>query len=217
MVQFRLFGIPVGIHWMFPLLMAFLGGATRATTPEDWRYVLLFMLAGLISILVHELGHALTGLKLGAPGVVISLHGFGGAAHFPGGRFSRRDSIIVTAAGPAASIALALVFLLLGRSTTHVAVSSPVLLDFVSTMVFINLFWSVINLCPVLPLDGGQIVRDLLGPARIKLTCVISFTALAVLAVLLWLGTQSIYNLIIMALLGTYTWRVWKGEATQPL
>ena len=123
----------------------------------------------------------------------------------------------MTAAGPAASIALALIFLVLGRLGSTAGLESFVLLNFVSTMIVINFFWSFINLCPVLPLDGGQILRDILGPSRIKLTCVVSFITLGLLALLLWLGTHSIYNLVIMVLLGSYTWRIWKGEPGQAL
>ena len=71
---------------------------------------LIFMLAAFHSILIHELGHALTGLRAGAKQAVIQLHGMGGVAVFPDSRFTRGKSILVTAAGPAASILLAFAF-----------------------------------------------------------------------------------------------------------
>ena len=53
---------------------------------------------------------------------------------------------------------------------------------FVDVMVTINVFWTIINLFPVLPLDGGQVLRETLGAKRIRLTCIISLMTLVVLA-----------------------------------
>ncbi len=214
MFQFSIFKIPVTVQGWFFLLAAFLGGGLRASTPQEWQGVLLFIAAAFVSILIHELGHALAGLKFGAPSVQVSLNGMGGLSSFPGASFSRKHRILMTAAGPASSIALAVVFfaiaifLLPAGSSPY---ASPSLIDqFVGTMVGINVFWTFINICPVLPLDGGQMLRDLLGPSRIKLTCIISFITLGILAFFLWNYTRSIYNLVIMAFLGSYTWRVFQ-------
>lgn len=214
MLEFRLFRVPISIHWTFFLLTAFLGGALRAQAPDDWFRVLVFMLAAFHSVLIHELGHALTGLKSGASQSTIQLHGMGGTASFPNARFSRGQSIRVTAAGPAASILLALLFLGISQSSSGwldlQSRTGYFIGYFISVMVFINFFWSIVNLMPVLPLDGGQILRDVLGPRHLKLTCIIGFVTLAVLAVLLWIFTQSLFNMVLMLILGSYTWRVWQ-------
>ena len=77
-------------------------------------------------------------------------------------------------------------------------------------MADINLIWALFNLCPILPLDGGQILRDILGPKRIKLTCIIGFITLAIIGYLLWYLTGSPYNLLLIVLLGSYTWKVYR-------
>ncbi|MCH2615705.1 MAG: hypothetical protein MKZ70_13640 [Opitutales bacterium] len=59
MLTFNLFRIPVSIHWMFWALAAFLGGALRAQSAQDWHRVILFMLSVFLSILFNELGHTL--------------------------------------------------------------------------------------------------------------------------------------------------------------
>ncbi len=217
MFRFTLFKIPVTAHGFFFLLTAFLGGGLHANSPSEWHHVLIFMAAAFVSIIAHELGHALTGLHFGAPSVQISLHGMGGAASFPGAHFSRKSRILMTAAGPGASIVLAGVFIVLSlfvididRATTSLP---PLLAAFIRTLIRINLFWSFINLCPVLPMDGGQILRDLLGPNRIKTTCIISFITLAMLAFLLWNLTGSIYNMVVMIFLGSYTWRLYQQSS----
>jgi len=214
MIEFRLFRIPVSIHWTFFLLTAFLGGAIRAQQPDDWFRVLIFMLAAFHSILIHELGHALTGLRSGAKQAMIQLHGMGGVAVFPDSRFTRGKSILVTAAGPAASILLAFSFAIISYlAAPHIdpySRSGFFLGYFISIMVFINVFWSIFNLFPVIPLDGGQILRDILGPKHIKATCIIGFIFLALMAVILWVFTQSFFNMIIVLILGSYTWRIWQ-------
>ena len=60
MIQFSLFNIPIRVLPWFWVTMAFIGGVLYADTKEALFELLLFMLAGFISILVHELGHALS-------------------------------------------------------------------------------------------------------------------------------------------------------------
>lgn len=218
MIQFRLFGIPVGIHWMFLLLTAFIGGGLSAHGTTEWHRVIVFMLAAFVSILVHELGHALTGLAMGARSTRIQLHGMGGVAIFPDSHFNRKQNILVTAAGPGSSILLAILFFVIAMYVNprldpqHYP--SFLLSHFLFTMVTINVFWTVFNLCPVLPLDGGQILRDLLGPKHLKLTCIIGFATLIIVAVILWSLTHSFYNLLLIGLLGSYTWKVYQQASS---
>jgi stage IV sporulation protein FB len=204
---------------MFFLLTAFLGGALSASTPEQWHRVAIFMVAAFLSILIHELGHAIAGLKRGAPQVGIQLHGMGGTAIFPYARFDRTSNLIVTASGPLASLALAgaafgVLTLAANRWDTQ---QYPLFLlyYFFATLFAVNLFWTVFNLFPVLPLDGGQLVRAFLGEQRLKTTCIISFTALAFMAVILWLLTASLFNLILILLFASYTWKVWQSTKNQ--
>ncbi|MCH6255350.1 M50 family metallopeptidase [Puniceicoccaceae bacterium K14] len=216
MLTFNLFRIPVSVHWMFFLLTAFLGGlfgALEVGTPEAFKGVLVFMIAAFISIMVHELGHALTGLAMGAKFTQIHLGGMGGVAIFPGASFTRPKSILVTAAGPAASIILALIFSAVAANTENQTLSNyPLRAQFIGTMVFINIFWSAFNLCPIMPLDGGQILRDTLGPKRIKVSSIISLVFVAILSVVIWNWTHSIYNIFIMFLLGMHNWQLLKEQ-----
>lgn len=202
---------------MFWLLAALLGGGISALeNPSTDRFIAvgLFMLAALISIVAHELGHALAGLKCGAPSVQVFLHGLGGLASFPGARFTKKQSILTTAAGPGASLALGFIFTVIASfyiKDELPATMGPIYVSyFVSTMATINIFWTIINVMPILPLDGGQILFSLLGPQRAKLSCIISFVTIALLAFLLWLGTHSIFNMLVMAFLASHTMQVWK-------
>jgi len=106
MIQFSLFNIPVRVQPWFWLTMAFLGGVIDTNTKAELIALLLFMLAGFVSILVHELGHALTAKHYGKY-VEIVLHAFGGYAAYSGGRrLTRTEEFMITAAGPAIQILL---------------------------------------------------------------------------------------------------------------
>lgn len=85
-------------------------------------------------------------------------------------RQPRRDNALVTAAGPASNLMIALVaavgFHLIpagGDPSADVDVARPLLM-IVGTLVDINLLLAMFNLIPVLPLDGGNIVLTLLPP-----------------------------------------------------
>ena len=197
---------------MFWALAAFLGGGLRAQSAQDWHRVILFMVAVFISIIIHELGHALAGIRFGASTPSIQLHGLGGIARFRQDQLNRRQRILLTLAGPGASILLAIAFfgiaIVLYQAGQPSSYPQILINYFVDVMVTINVFWTIINLFPVLPLDGGQILRESLGPDRLRLTCIISLMTLVILAGLLWIETRSIYNMIVMAFLGSYTWNM---------
>ena len=167
MLRFKIFGFPVGVHWPFWLVCFFLGNGFLMQSAADFYRVLLWTISLFLSILVHELGHAFVGRKYGAV-PVIHLHGLGGLTAFPGAWFSRRQHIAVTAAGPAASFALAMAALLFVFIIPPTSQQS--LRPFALLLSVINFFLTILNLLPILPLDGGQILRDFLGPKRREVT-----------------------------------------------
>ncbi len=97
----------------------------------------------------------------------IRLHGLGGLTIMPGGYFNRAQNIFVSAAGPMAGFALCGLAWLIDRAYPPRPYSIPDVL--LGTFIYINLIWTLLNLLPILPLDGGQILRDLLGPQNIKI------------------------------------------------
>jgi stage IV sporulation protein FB len=128
---------------------------------------ILLMAVLLISVLVHELGHAAAYLAFGKH-VVIELNGFGGATTgYSDGPHNAPlptwQQLLVEFAGPAAGVALAGVSLVLGKAI-EAPEGSALALVF-TAMWTINLLLSFLNLLPVLPLDGGQVVRTLMQAA----------------------------------------------------
>ena len=179
MIRFRLFGFPVTVepwHWA---ILAFCGGALGIKESEDLLPVLLFMAAGVVSILIHELGHALTMRVFGGRHISIVLHGMGGHAICQGAPFSRGQHILISLAGPLLQVACGLlvdIALKMSADTSGGATvleASPVY-ELLSSFIEVSLFWAVLNLIPVYPMDGGQILRGILGPRHIQLTLQIS-------------------------------------------
>jgi stage IV sporulation protein FB len=157
-LQFRLFGIPVRVLPWFWLLAALLGGNLLR---DGWQYLVVWMVVVFFSILVHEMGHALTARLFGYYPRVFLYH-FGGVAMYtPDGQYTAGRSILITFAGPAAGLALGLGAvvgsIVLAASQVQV---QPLVDATLWYLMYVNIAWSVLNLLPVYPLDGGQITRD---------------------------------------------------------
>jgi len=212
---FDIFGFPVRIHpffWVIGLLLGGNGGLDSA---------LVWIAALFISILVHELGHAFMIRRFGSS-CRISLYGMGGLAMPGRGRpCTDREQIIISLAGPFAGFALAAAIVLLCTlmgmevdSTKLFKVipfweiipnnDSVVLTNFIKGMLRINIFWGLVNLLPVLPLDGGRVSyvlfrqRDrLYGEKKaLKLSMVV-----AIGVVLLGISKQEIFIAILFGYL----------------
>ncbi len=178
MLQFTVMGFQVVVQPFFWLIMALLAtGLNPPDTREGWINLALWIIVVFVSILIHELGHALALRKLGHHSE-IELHGCGGSTYYQAS-LSRGQNIFVSAAGPFAGFLLAGTALLLRvfvQTEDYVAVET--LIDYA---LFINIFWTLVNLLPVQPLDGGHIFRDLLGPKYLQVACIVGgLVALAV-------------------------------------
>jgi stage IV sporulation protein FB len=229
MIRFSLFGIPVHVQPFFWITLALIGGALRADSSEAILQLGLFILAGFISILVHELGHALTARRFGAYSEII-LQAFGGLASYTGVHMTRTQSFLITAAGPAIQIALGLIVFLMLLTHGYIDPNkspslswarelvmfregmlsnlNPNMLYFLFTLMGISIFWAVINLLPVIPLDGGQMLNAILGPQRIRITLWVTIIA-AMLAALLFYQFFGSYLFAIF--LCFFAWQAWKG------
>lgn len=180
MISFSVLNIPVRVQPWFWITLAIVGGALRTDTREEILFLLLFMIAGFLSILIHELGHALTARHFGNH-VQIVLQAFGGYAAYSGAPMNRNRTLLVTAAGPAIQI-------LLGLAAYAAFVALPDANQnarhFLFVLALISLVWAVLNLFPVLPLDGGRLVESALGPERIRVTLWISAITATLMALL---------------------------------
>jgi len=122
---------------------------------ENWTLGLLTSALFFVSIILHELGHSLTAIRLGVPVRSITLFIFGGLARIEKEPERPRDEFLIALAGPAVSLALAVAFsgvaFLLGPDT--VLGSSAKWLGRINGTLFL------FNMIPGFPLDGGRVLR----------------------------------------------------------
>ena len=209
MVRFSIFGIPVRVHPFFWVTLAIIGGALGANSPQDILRIAFFLLAGFVSIMVHELGHALTARKFGAHSEIV-LEAFGGYAAYSGVRMTRPQSFLITAAGPAVQILLGVTVLMVLKQAPEISQNAGY---FLRMLVWISLVWAVLNLLPVLPLAGGQLMNVVLGPRRMRTTLWISLIVAASVGLLLFRFTGSILFPIFM---GMFAWQAWQALRQEP-
>ncbi len=161
-----LFGIPL---FLDPLWFIILGLATLnfGVAYQAWGIVLAWS-AGIVmalllfgSVLLHELGHSLVARKQGIKVNSITLFLFGGIAAIEEESKTPGEAFQVAIAGPAVSIALFLVLLLLASILPDASPANMM----VSDLARINAVLALFNLIPGLPLDGGQVLKAALWKA----------------------------------------------------
>ncbi|MBK6516496.1 MAG: site-2 protease family protein [Polyangiaceae bacterium] len=174
----RLLGFDIEITMGF-WLTAVLIGFTQAM--QNPMYIVMWGLILLVSVLVHELGHAIAFRTFGVSSS-IRLHFLGGAT-FPNVvlPLTRPKNVIVSLAGPFAGFLLAGV---VWGVRELVPIQHPGLAQTLRIMLWANIGWSIINLMPVLPLDGGHVVEHALGPRRYRITLGVSAVVGTVIAIL---------------------------------
>jgi Zn-dependent protease len=184
-LSFNLFGFPVRVHPGFFVLPVVFGGSAAGAAENPGVLILIFMMVFFVSILVHELGHSLALRYFGVPSRIV-LYWMGGLAihensAWGGRQLTPNQQIVVSLAGPLAGFSLAavvvgvvlalggtLVFQVLGMfpmltgNWTGTAIESNSSLQILfGVALFCNIVWNLLNLAPVLPLDGGRVCQEL--------------------------------------------------------
>jgi Zn-dependent protease len=228
-MAFRLFGIPVVIAPSFLIIAAILGAGGNAGVAD----IAIWVAVVTCSILVHELGHAMTAKMFGAA-PHISLMSTGGLTrHAPLG--SRGKDIMVILAGPAAGflfIALLALGLAANGSPFEVSTSlpwitwpgfeDPVTRKILFYLAYINIGWGIVNLFPVLPLDGGQFMQHVLeiiaGERAVVLSLAVSTLTGAAVAGYFYYAFKSVFMLLVFGYLavtsGTALFQILKKDGT---
>jgi Zn-dependent protease len=159
-------GVPVRIDWSFWLLAVLLGVGART----GWLLVAWVAIV-LVSILVHELGHAFT-MRAFQQQPHVMLYAFGGVTVGNAPVRSRSESIIISLAGPLSALVLLGIpaYVLYGGAWAAETYNRYVI---VHDIAWVNILWSILNLVPVLPLDGGNIAAALIGQHRARIVSVV--------------------------------------------
>ncbi len=189
-LAFSLLGFPVRIRPEF-LIISVLFGSSGGGAEQLVGWVAVVF----VSVLFHELGHALVGRAFGC-NAAIELHGMGGVTYFV-----RRDAdappvswfgdLLISLAGPFFGLSLGGAVWLLAARAPGFAIRAPWLVE---QLLWVNIGWSFVNLVPVLPFDGGLALAAVLrriSPTRGPLVShwlTISIAAVAVVAAIVFRG-----------------------------
>ena len=236
-LRFNLAGFPVRVHPLFWLIAVLLGYSSG-----DLLQILIWVLVVFISILVHELGHALAFRRYGMSSQIV-LHFAGGLTIPESTRWGSQwanvalgpnQNIFISLAGPGAGFLVAALViagvLLTGGSiiTTRLLgfIPLPALAVlpfggalvslFVTALLWVNIFWGFINLMPVFPLDGGSVTRNVLLQADpidgIRKSLWVSVIAGALIALVAFFSLNSLYMAILFGFLAFQSYQSLQGR-----
>jgi Zn-dependent protease len=174
----RVFGIRVGaspswfliLFLLIYLLSGYFADVLGGTEAQGFAYAVAAALAFFLSIVLHELGHAVAARRQGIETSGIDLWFFGGVARLSRDTRSPGEEFKVAAAGPAVTAVVVLLCLgaalALSRSgefyeTAQLerGVSTSAGVALLGWLATVNVFLLVFNLVPAFPLDGGRIAR----------------------------------------------------------
>ncbi|MET0390906.1 MAG: hypothetical protein ABW321_33340, partial [Polyangiales bacterium] len=208
MFTFR--GIPVFVSPMYFLLLLMFGYR------QPLQGVILAVCITL-SLLVHEFGHALVARRL-RHDPSIMLHGFGGlTSRSRTGRDVEEAAIV--AMGPAAGLALGLVVYGVFQVLMQMGWLTQLAASVVHTLLWTCFVWNFLNLLPLWPLDGGQLLklgmgRFLTASTAARVTHGISLVVIIPLGIYC-LQTSAIFSLVILVMLGFQNVQAMQGRSAE--
>jgi Zn-dependent protease len=234
-LNFSLAGIPIRVHpffWVMTLLFGLSAG--------DPLQLLVWVIAVFVSILIHELGHAIAMRIYGQPSQIV-LHSMGGltiptqvrwGGEWASVSLSSNQEIFISLAGPLAGFLFAaliiVVSLVAGGSFALtrlfgflpfplVLFNNQVVSSIVLTFLWVNVFWGLINLLPVFPLDGGNVSRQLFVHADpwagVRKSLWVSVVTGGIVAVLSFIFLRNLYLGLLFGLLAFQSYQTLKGRS----
>jgi Zn-dependent protease len=200
--------IPIRIFPIFWVLVLFISwfNTFNLLGTAIWAFVIF------VSVLIHEYGHALTAIAFGQK-VNIDLVGFGGLTQRKGPPLKLWQDFLITFNGPLAGLLLSfasLFFLNIMKDSPDSYLKATLELFY-----YANIFWTIVNLLPIHPLDGGHLLRivfeGLFGLRGVKVALFIgTILALAITILFFLIGQMLAGALFMMFTFESY--RNWKNS-----
>ncbi|MDR2117277.1 MAG: site-2 protease family protein [Planctomycetaceae bacterium] len=223
-INFQFLGFPIRIHPLFWLVIILLGIPHEINDLSVQLIgISIWVLAAFVSILVHELGHALVFRHIYRIPSQIIFHGMGGMT-VPYVPHQKRHGfsgliyeVFLSAAGPLAGFVLAgffsVLFILLTMNSggqfpdEGLEISSlsatAIITSFMRSVIFISIIWGIFNLLPIYPMDGGHISREIFSYISFR-NGVTNSLILSMVTAILFASLAFYFGLLFMALLFAY-------------
>lgn len=159
-------GTVIRIHVTFLLLLVWIAfsyyaqGGTEAAVQG-----VVFILLVFACVVLHEFGHALAARRYGVQTPDITLLPIGGVARLQRIPEQPSQELVIALAGPAVNVVIAAaLYLALGAlpSAQSVELQNPGA-NLLARLLSVNIFLVLFNLIPAFPMDGGRVLRALLG------------------------------------------------------
>lgn len=171
----RYFGIQVYVHWTFLILVfvmllpSFRGAPDLTTALRDAGEELIFLLTIFFCVTLHEFGHALAARRFGIRTRDIILWPLGGLARLEGMKWTPTSELVIAIAGPLVNVVIAcvlliVIFIQMGFSNLPDPTVDPPA-TFIEKVCLLNILLVAFNMIPAFPMDGGRVLRALLGYA----------------------------------------------------
>ena len=205
-MAFQLLGFPVKIEGSFLLTLGFIG---FLSFNDRLDLIVAFIAIAVVAVLIHEFGHAFAARSQGTVGTPeISMAGMAGLTRYRLNEVpSRGQSIFISFAGPLTGIVLGAI--ILGVRSAGVVEETLFIQNLFRIGLFTTFGWSAFNLIPIVPLDGGHFMTDILPGNRLerrRRAAWVSIGIAAVLAPVLWFVTGLLFAPIIVAGMGFQNW-----------
>lgn len=218
----KIAGIKVQIHWSFLLLIlwvAFIGIMGNISTVGIlWNIFFVLVLFG--CVVLHELGHAITAQKFNIQTKQITLLPIGGVASLEDFPEEPKEELLITLAGPAVNILIALLLYLvipfdffreLDQEQMQQFFSEISARNFLFLLFYANIILAVFNFIPAFPMDGGRILRALLSMRMDRVRATQISANLGQFVALLFFFFGLFYNPF-LALIGVFVFFGAQGE-----
>lgn len=162
----RIAGIKILVHWTFLILIFWIVIANMRSglTTNEIIWSVAFILAIFGCVILHELGHALAAKRFNIKTRRISILPIGGVAQLESIPEKPKEELIVALAGPAVNFVIVAVlypFAKIDVEMESLGRIGPG--NFLTALMSVNVWLALFNLIPAFPMDGGRVLRALLG------------------------------------------------------
>ena len=177
------------------------------------EYALIWIPILFVSVLIHEMAHAAAIALFGFGASHIVLGGMGG--HTANERMRRArpwQDVVISVAGPASNFGLWILCSYL--TITRIGQTDKMLAVLLPTMAYMSMWWGLINLIPVPPLDGGHATRSFFRMFLTERNSFIIATWIALIVggavVILGLRARQFFLAFFLVMMIFRVWQAWQ-------